>query len=129
MKLLRRIVLAVFLVLIPVLPALSFGDELLAPLEKKVPAGTSTISYGGQTLRFTTSVALLVKCDPELTNKIRVTVSLYPGTPLPKGPGTAAIETLSIYWVNFGTDVYDGGIPDVEPWVGTLNTEGGFVDR
>jgi hypothetical protein len=36
---------------------------------------------------------------------------------------------MSLYWVNFEVMVYQGEIPVDEPWVGDLNTEGGFVDR
>lgn len=126
MRLLRRLVLALVL-LIPFLPATSMGDQLLVPLDKKVPAGTTTIEYGGQNLRFTTPAALLVKCEQQVDLKIKVTVSLYPGTSYTTD-GTAA-QMMTIYWVNFGTDVYDGGVPIATPWVGTFDTEGGFVDR
>jgi hypothetical protein len=128
MKLLRTVVAALALVALLV-PTIGLGDERPIPLEKKISAGTSTITYMGQTLRFTTAVPLLVKCDAESAQRFKMTVTLYPGTPLPNGPNTYASETLNIYWSNFGTDVYDGTIPVVEPWTGWLNTEGGFVDR
>ena len=112
-----------------ILPSLGLAGELPAPLEKKVLAGTSTITYAGQTLRFTTPVALIVRCDPETAIRIKITVGIYPGTPLPNGAASFAAETLNIYWSNVGTDVYNGIVPVIEPWTGWLNTEGGFVDR
>lgn len=115
-------------VLALLVPSVGFGDQLPAPLEKKINAGSSTIQYMGQTIRFTTPVALLVKCDPESTVRFRMVVAIYPGTPYPGGQGTNAVEPLNIYWSNIGTDVYDGNVPtgELTTW---LNTEGGFVDR
>jgi hypothetical protein len=108
--------------------ASSFGQGLPLPLEKKIPAGQTTIDYAGQTLRFTTSVTLYVKLEPISLTQIRYTVRVYPGVPLPSGPVGSAENNLEIYWVNVGTDVYEGGAPSgtIE---GILNTEGGFVDR
>lgn len=127
-KLLRTTLLALA-VLALVVPSIGFGGEMPVPLEKKVLAGTTTINYAGQTLRFTSSVTLLVKCEPESPTRFKMTVVLYPGTPPPPGVQTFVAETIHIYWSNVGTDVYSGGVPVAEPWTGWLNTEGGFVDR
>lgn len=127
-KLLRTTLLALA-VLALLVPSLGLGDELAVPIEKKIVAGTTTITYAGQNIRFTTPVALLVKLEPDGTTRIKMTVQIYPGTPMPDGPTTYADETLNIYWTDYETDVYNGGVPVTEPWTGYLNTEGGFVDR
>ncbi len=106
----------------------AFGDSLPLPLEKKVPAGESTIQYAGQTLRFTSSVPLYVRLEPVTETRIRFRVKVYPGHPIPTGPVGTAENSLEIYWVNIGNDIYDGGISS-ETIEGTLDTEGGFVDR
>jgi hypothetical protein len=116
-------------VLALLVPSFGFAGGLPQPLEKKVLAGTSTVVYAGQTLRFTTPVNLILRCEPESETRFKITVGVYPGTPLPNGPETVAAQNLNIYWSNFGTDVYNGGVPVMEPWTGWLNTEGGFVDR
>lgn len=126
---LLRTTLIVLAVLALLLPSLGLGGEMPIPLEKKIVPGTTTIAYAGQTFRFTTSVSLLLKCDPESPTRFKMTVQLYPGTPLTNGPQTFATETINIYWSEYGTDVYSGGVPVTEPWTGWLNTEGGFVDR
>ncbi len=127
MKHIRTIIAALALLALLV-PSVGLGDQLPLPLEKKITSGTTTISYMGQTLRFTSPVALLVKCDPETTSRFKLTVSIYPGTPqVPNS--TATTENLNIFWSNYGTEVYNGGLPQFEPWSGWLNTEGGFVDR
>lgn len=128
MKLLRTTLIALA-VLALLVPSLGLGGEMPVPLEKKIVPGTTSITYAGQTFRFTTSVSILLKCDPESPTRFKMTVQLYPGTPMPNGPMTFATETLTIYWNEYGTDVYNGTIPCTEPWVGYLNTEGGFVDR
>ena len=115
-------------VLALLVPSIGLGDQLPAPLEKKINPGISSVSYMGQTIRFVTPAALLVKCDPEDTTHFRMSVSLYPGTPVPNSVGSNA-ENLNIYWTNYSTEVYNGGVPMGEPWTGSFNTEGGFVDR
>jgi hypothetical protein len=104
------------------------GEDLPLPIEKRLSVGESTIAYGGQTLRFTTSVPLIVQLDAPSATIIHFRVKVQPGTPLPSGPAGSADNTVKIYWVNFSTDVYEGGAPSgtIE---GDLNTEGGFVDR
>lgn len=128
MKLLRTALVALSLLALLV-PSVGLGDEMPIPIEKKITAGTTTFNYAGQTFRFTTPVALLVKFDPESPTRIKMSVSLYPGTPLPNGPAAYAADVVNIHWANYGTDVYNGGVPMSEPWTGWLNTEGGFVDR
>ncbi|HXV14793.1 MAG TPA: hypothetical protein VEC56_11365 [Candidatus Krumholzibacteria bacterium] len=106
----------------------SFGQSLPLPLEKKIMAGQTTIEYVGQSLRFTTTVPLYVKLEPVSLTQIRFTVRVHPGYAIPNGPVGSAENNLEIYWVNVGTDVYEGGAPSgtIE---GVLDTEGGFVDR
>jgi hypothetical protein len=128
MKLLRIALMALVLVALLV-PTIGLGDGMLLPLERKISAGTTTVTYGGQTLRFTTPVALLLKIDPESETRYRLTVSIYPGTPPPPSPTMTSESTLNIYWTDFDTEVYDGDVPIADPWTGCLNTEGGFVER
>jgi len=106
----------------------AFGDSLPVPLEKKIPIGETLVVYAGQTLRFTTTVPLYLKLEPISATQIQFRVRVFPGLPIPSGPVGTAENSLEIYWVNVGTDVYDGGAPSgiIE---GVLNTEGGFVDR
>jgi hypothetical protein len=111
------------------IPTLGFGDALPAPLEKKLPVGESTFVYADQTIRISTPTALIVRCDPLSSTQIRVRVSVYNGVPAPSG-SAAPTTTLHIYWVNNGTDVYDGSVPPPGSYVdAVLTTEGGFVDR
>lgn len=119
----------VALSLVMLLGAVSaFGDSLPLPLEKKIPAGETVVDYAGQTIRFNSSTTLLLKLEPISLTQIAFKIKVYPGTPLPSGPAGSAENTLSVYWVNVGTDIYDGGAP-AETIEGILNTEGGFVDR
>ncbi|HEX5131404.1 MAG TPA: hypothetical protein VFX92_02835 [Candidatus Krumholzibacteria bacterium] len=128
MKLLRTLFMALALLAL-LAPTLSFGDQLPLPLEKKLTAGTSTLNYWGQTFRFTSPVALLVRCEPETTTRFKMSVVIYPGTPQTNAPSSNTLQDLMIYWENFNTDVYTGGVPVIDPWTGSFTTEGGFVDR
>jgi hypothetical protein len=125
MKLLRTIFVALALLAF-MIPTFAGAGEMPLPLEKKITAGTSTLNYAGQTLRITTPVALLVKCDPETPTRFKMTVVIYPGTPFPKGTN---VDIVEIFWTNYSTTVYNGDVPVIEPFTGWLNTEGGFVDR
>jgi hypothetical protein len=120
--------IAALALLVLLVPSVGLGDQLPLPLEKKITSGTTTISYMGQSLRFTSPVALLVRCDPETTTRFKLTVSIYPGSPQVPG-STPTSDNLNIFWSNYETEVYNGGLPQFEPWTGWLNTEGGFVDR
>lgn len=106
----------------------AFADSLPLPVEKKIPAGETIVQYAGQSLRFTTTVPLFVRLEPLSQTRIQFRVRVYPGLPIPSGPAGSAENSLEIHWLNFGTDIYEGGAPSgiIE---GILNTEGGFVDR
>jgi hypothetical protein len=104
------------------------GDSLNLPLEKKVQIGESVVVYAGQTLRFTTSVPLLVRLEPLSPGRIQFKIKVHPGYAIPTGPVGSSENNLLVHWVNYGTDVYQGGAPS-ETIEGVLNTEGGFVDR
>lgn len=106
----------------------AFGDSLPMPVEKKIPAGETVIQYAGQSIRFTTTVPLFVRLEPLSQTRIHFKVRVYPGQPMPSGPAGSAENNLEIYWLNFGTDIYEGGAPS-DIIEGILNTEGGFVDR
>jgi hypothetical protein len=95
------------------------GDELSLSVEKKILPGSATITYLGQTLEINTPVALKVRLEPDPVGvrfKFFATSGGFPGA------------NLHIYWVNVGTDVYNGEVFN-DPLEGILNTEGGFVDR
>lgn len=104
------------------------GDSLPLPIEKKVSVGESTVLYAGQTLRFTTTVPLLLRLEPMSLTQIQFRIRVHPGYAVPSGPVGSSENSLKVHWVNIGTDIYEGGIPSgvIE---GVLNTEGGFVDR
>ena len=106
----------------------AFGDGIQVPLEKKLPAGESNVEYGGQTIRFVSPVPLFVRFDSISPSQIQYKVRVQTGFALPSAPIGTSENTLAIYWVNFDTDIYTGGVPSgtIE---GILNTEGGFVDR
>ena len=106
----------------------AFGDGIQMPLEKKLPAGESSVEYASQTFRFTTSVPLFVRFDSLGPTKIQYKVRVQSGYPIPSGPAGTTENTVAIQWVNVGTELYNGGAPS--GWVeGILDTEGGFVDR
>ena len=106
----------------------AFGDGIQVPLEKKLPAGESSVEYAGQTIRFTSSVPLYVRFDSISPSQVQYRVRIQTGFALPSAPIGTVENTLAIYWVNVDTDIYNGGVPS-GTLEGILNTEGGFVDR
>jgi len=128
MKRLRLLVTALALVA-SLIPAFVSADQIYAPLEKKIPAGTTTIVYAEQVLKFTTPAPLKVVCEELTPGYVQVSMVVYPGTQFPNGPASYSYESVTLYWANYSTTVYEGSVPISDPWVGVLATEGGFVDR
>jgi hypothetical protein len=118
MKLLSRVLLLVVgLAVVSMHAPVSRAEEL--PLEKTA-AGTTALTYAGQTFRVNTTAAVKIRFEEPSPGLIRITMVSDDGA----SPGK-----VSLYWVDFQKYVYIGQIPLSEPWSGTLNTEGGFVDR
>jgi hypothetical protein len=118
MKLLSRVLLLVVgLSVLSLHARVSRAEEI--PLEKTT-AGATTLQYGGQTFRLSATALVKIRFEMVGPSQIKLTFVSDDGS----SPGK-----LSIYWVDFQKYVYIGQIPVAEPWSGTLNTEGGFVDR
>jgi hypothetical protein len=118
MKLLSRVLLLVVgLAVLSIHVPVSRAEEL--PLEKTA-AGTTTLTYAGQTFRVNATAAVKIRFEEPSPGLIRITMVSDDGA----SPGK-----VSLYWVDFQKYVYLGLIPLSEPWSGTLNSEGGFVDR
>lgn len=118
MKLLSRVLLLVVgLSVLSLHVPVSRAEEL--PLEKTT-AGTTTLLYGGQTFRVNSSAVVKIRFEMVSPTQIRLTLVSDDG---------ASAGKVSVYWVEFQKYVYIGQIPLSEPWSGTLDTEGGFVDR
>jgi hypothetical protein len=121
MKLLSRVLLlAVGLAVLSAhAPTVSRAGEM--PVEKKAPNGVTTLTYGGQTFRVTASAQVIIRFEEISPTLIRIS--------LIADEETIGNSKISMYWVDFQTYIYVGLIPLDIPWEGTLNTEGGFVDR
>jgi hypothetical protein len=117
MKLLSRVLLLVVGLAVLSMHAPLRAEEL--PLEKTA-AGTTTLTYAGQTFRVNATAAVKIRFEEPSSGVIRITMVSDDGA----SPGK-----LSLYWVDFQKYIYLGQIPLSEPWTGTLNSEGGFVDR
>lgn len=126
MKTFSTILAASLLLTVVLLPIGAHGDQLPAPMVKKIPAGTTVVQYYGQALRFTTQDPLRLQFDPLSPETFRLTVRVMGGG---SGPG-AGYNVLDIFWTDFGTTVYNGPPPPSnEPWQGVLNTESGFTEK
>ena len=116
-RVVRSLLLAIGL-LATLSPALvSFADEL--PLEKS-SSGTFAVEYANQHFRISSTVSVTVRFEQVSPSEIKLTFSSE----------NASAGKVSVYWVEFTKTIYSGPVPtSYEPWEGTLNTEGGFVDR
>jgi hypothetical protein len=118
MKNLSRVLLLVLgLAVLTTQAPVSRADEM--PLEKS-SGGYTTMTYDGQTFRVNASAVVKIRFEMVGTSSIKISLVSDDGA----SPGR-----VSIYWVNFQKYIYLGQIPLSEPWEGTLDTEGGFVDR
>lgn len=98
------------------LPAASVAQEI--PLEKS-SSGTFTIEYAGNHFRINSNVEVRVRFEYVTLTQVKLSFVSEDGQP----------GRISIYWVEFQHTIYSGPVPTTETWEGTLNTEGGFVDR
>lgn len=116
-RIVRLLVLAIGLVTMFSPALVSHAQEL--PLEKS-SSGTWSVEYANQHFRINSTVAVTVRF--ELLSPTDIKLTLY--------SATGQSGKVSVYWVEFQKYIYSGPTPtSMEPWEGTLNTEGGFVDR
>ncbi len=100
------------------------AQQIQAPLDRTLAPGTTTIRYGGESLRFSTTVMIQVRLETLGNNRIRVRVSHRAGI-----EGRLPGETLQIFWEDWGNELYNGSPPPTSsPWDEILNTEGGFTE-
>ena len=95
-------------------------------VEKRVPVGITFINHNGQVFRIATPVSLNVVFTSTSTSLLKIEVVAAPGA---TSPNPAYGTKVSVYWVTWDTDLYEGGVPTTAPWETTVNTEGGFIDR
>ena len=112
----RALLLAAGLATIFVAPRAPVAQEM--PLEKS-SSGAWSVEYGGQHFRVSATVA--VKLRFELTSPTTIKVSVV--------SETGETGRATIYWSEFQKYIFTGQIPVGEPWTGSIDTEGGFVDR
>jgi hypothetical protein len=118
MKRTSRMLLLVFaLALCGLRAGVSMAQEL--PIEKS-SSGSWSVEYAGQHFRIHSTVGVTVRFELLSPTQIKLSFVSESGT---------ASGRVSVYWVEFQKYIYAGPIPAPEPWEGTLNTEGGFVDR
>ena len=112
------LVLGLAAVAVHVAPLAVRADEMALD-RKSAPGGVTTILYAGQTFRVNSSAALSLHFELLTPTSIKISFASADGSS----------GKVSIYWVNFQKYIYVGVIPIDPPWEGTLETEGGFVDR
>ncbi len=120
----KSLVTALVLVLM-VLPVAAMATAVAVPMEKKIAAGTTVITYGGQQLQFTTPIALVLKLEPVSEIEFKLTMSVYVGTQVPRDSPDVDID-----WQNRGERVYHGPPPHANhPFRGVFNSESGFTEK
>jgi hypothetical protein len=125
MKALSKL-LAVSLTLALVLvPLATMSGQLAEPLKKVVNPPQETILYAGQTLKFTTEVPLKVTLMDMGTGKVLLKI-WFEG--LPVGGGAPASNNVIVNWIDWGSEIYNGGAPD-DAWSVYLLTESGFTEK
>jgi len=129
MKSLPRLLLVSLAALLVLLPLAASADQIEyhRPAEHSLQPGTHTIAYGGELLRFTTSVTLSVRFENPAPNRIKLIVRTR-GT---GGSGYGPEGTnLEIHWEDWDVTVYDGEAPPTSSgWEGILHTESGFTEK
>jgi hypothetical protein len=125
MKALSRLFLTGLILAALLAPFAAISGELAVPLETAVPPGQTTLYYAGQTLKFTTDVALKVSLSAPEPGKVKLVVK---ARGVPAGASSSNTKLL-IYWENWDNEIYDGPSPVGDAWSGILLTESGFTEK
>jgi len=97
-------------------PRAPLADEI--PLEK-TSSGTESVEYANQHFRIVSNVEVRIRF--EMLSPTQIKLSFV--------SETGQSGKVSIYWVEFSKYIHNGPVPQSIAWEGTLNTEGGFIDR
>jgi hypothetical protein len=127
MKIFRRLLATSAALALIVLPLIAFATGIPLPMEKKVQAGVSTVTYAGQDFRFSTPVTLVVKFEPITETTFRMRFWQYGAAEI---PANAAVAAVDVDWTTWGSDVYDGSPPSVSnPYDNVFFSESGFTEK
>lgn len=110
------LLLALGILLLADQPSVTNAQQI--PLEKTT-SGASEITYAGQTFRVSATVPVRIRFELLSPTAIKLTFV----------SDTGANGRLTVYWLDFQKYIFTGQMPVSVPWEGTLDTEGGFVDR
>jgi len=120
MRTISRFLAAVVFLTLVLAPLAVGADQLSLPMEKKLKPGINLIDYSGQSLRFTSTIALFVKLNPIDATRIQLEVRIY--------GGGSSNETVQIYWMNWGAEIHAGALPaSGDSWI--LLTESGMTEK
>ena len=120
-----RVLVAALVILSMILASAVLADGLATPLKKKLAPGVNSISYGGETVTFTTAVFLQVEfrmigsiAAPIIEIKTKVLVRYG-------GPSGTSGNDVQIYWEDQGQELYSGS----GTWSGEIPGEGGWTEK
>ena len=85
MRRLLAVILVSVAVAAVVAPYLATASQMPVYMVKKLPAGTHVVEYAGQSLRFTTPIAIQAKFAPQTPTVFTLTVSVFDGYSGPPG--------------------------------------------
>ncbi|MCZ6766002.1 MAG: hypothetical protein O7D32_03635 [bacterium] len=125
MRLRSRALIAALVILSMVLATAVIADGLASPLKKKLAPGVTTVSYGGETLTFTTTVFLQIEfrmIGSVNAPIIEIKAAVLPGNGGPQGTSGTVIQ---IYWEDQGEELYSGS----SNWTGEIPGEGGWTEK
>ena len=128
MKAFSRVLTAGMVLVLLVMPLAVIAGQMLVPVEKKIPAGVTVVKYAGQSLRFTTPVALVAKFDPVSDVNFRLTVHQY-GTTSGASASSSGLE-FELVWEDYQKQVYSGPPPPTDdPFSEIFLSESGFTEK
>jgi len=129
MKAFSRVLTAGIVLALLVMPLAAIAGQMLVPMEKKIAAGTTVVDYAGQSLRFTTPIALVAKFDPVSDVNFRLTVHAYGTPPAASGSSSSGLE-FELFWEDFQKQVYNGPPPPSnDPFSEVFLSESGFTEK
>ena len=128
MRTVLKVSLVFLLVVAVFIPTTALSDQLPDRMEKTLYPGRTDVSYAGQNFVFDTTVIIHITFIPLELNKIELAVKVRPTRSEPGGGQTQSEEMLSIDWLNWNDQLYNG-TPPTAPWGIILDTESGYTEK
>lgn len=122
-----RAISALLVIAFLTVPSLVASEQLIAPLERGIQPGVTTVQYANQTLVFTTAVPLKIKLMVASAGHVELSFKKAASRDQGQGMAGASAGQTVIFWEQAAQDIFEGFAPD--NWTDIPLGEGGWTEK